>query len=119
MVITWCYSPRARGSSSVEPIAKASVDSWVLDCNEHRPTSHRSNPAHDVLAVPGEETSRLGMMKKRVLIAQDELDFALERRHPVRVPSIHRPGEPDEFLHPFLGGDMFDLHGYRSLTRTR
>jgi len=60
------------------------------------------NAARDVPAFGRKEKGRLGVMEERVLLAEEELHLADERRHPVRVPFVHGPGEPDEPVEAFL-----------------
>ena len=64
----------------------------------------------DVPVFFREETGGLGVMEEGVLLAKDELHVADERRHPVRIPFIHRPGKADELRHAFFVGNDLDMH---------
>jgi hypothetical protein len=81
------------------PMAGARPAALAFRHGEHLAVEMCGDAAHHLALALGQEQSRFGMLEPRVGARIDEaVDLRLERRNPVRIAPVHRPGEIDEFL---------------------
>jgi len=84
------------------------------------PVVDDSGDTADRYSIPlGKIEVALGMVEERVLQGQESADITLERRHPVRIVPVDRPGKIDELLQSAAGFSVYNTDCHRAIPDSR